>query len=159
MEDIKAIQHILVPVDFGKAADHALTIAMQLAKVLQARLTLLHVVQTSLMPGPHVGAGVTPYLDEVEAQAQQILGQYAQCVEAAGITCDTVIDLASPFQCIVDYAAKQQVDMIVMGTHGHTGLQHMLLGSVAERVVRMAPCPVLVTQGRQEKAEPAETEA
>ena len=52
----------------------------------------------------------------------------------------------TPFREIVDLAASQQVDLIVMGTHGRTGLQHILLGSVAERVVRLAPCPVMVTR-------------
>lgn len=156
MDNIKAIQHILVPIDFGHASDHALTLAMQLAGVLKARLTLLHVVQTPLMPGPYTGMGVAQYFDDVEVQVRQALAEYAQRVQAAGLTCETVTDIASPFQRIVDYAAEQHVDMIVMGTHGHTGLQHVLLGSVAERVVRLAPCPVLVTQGLPETSTAAE---
>jgi nucleotide-binding universal stress UspA family protein len=154
METIKAFQHILVPIDFGKASDHALTIAMQLGQVLQARLTLLHVVQTPLMTGPDMGIGIAQYFDDVQLQARQSLAQYAQRVQASGLSCEAITELASPFQHIVDYAATQQVDLIVMGTHGHTGLQHMLLGSVAERVVRLASCPVLVTRGPQEEAGP-----
>jgi nucleotide-binding universal stress UspA family protein len=150
MEHIKSIEHILVPVDFGKAANHALTLAMQLASVMNARITLLHVVQTPSMPGTHTSVGIAQYLDEVEAQARESLAEYAQRVKAAGMTCDAVTELASPFQCIIDYAAAQQVDLIVMGTHGHTGLQHVFLGSVAERVVRMASCPVLVTHGQNQ---------
>ena len=149
MKHIKAIQHILAPIDFGQASDHALTMAMQLAGVLKARLTLLHVVQNLIMPSPHTGIGLAQYLDEVEAQAQQSLSECAQRVQAAGLICETVTQLGSPFQAIIDHATEQQVDLIVMGTHGHTGLQHILLGSVAERVVRLSPCPVLVTQGEQ----------
>ena len=159
MENIKVFQHILVPIDFGRASDHALTIAMQLGKVLKARLTLLHVVQIPLMTGPDTGIGVAQYLDDMQLQARQSLAQYAQRVQASGLDCETTIELASPFQHIVDYAATQQVDLIVMGTHGHTGLQHMLLGSVAERVVRLAPCPVLVTQGLKEDKAPVEDKA
>jgi universal stress protein A len=156
MENVNAFQHILVPIDFGRASDHALTIALQLGKVMKARLTLLHVVQTPLMTGPDTGIGVAQYLDDVQLQARQSLAQYAQRVQDSGLDCEAVIELASPFQHIVDYAATQQVDLIVMGTHGHTGLQHMLLGSVAERVVRLAPCPVLVTQGLKEDKAPVE---
>jgi len=98
-------------------------------------------------------------LDDAQSQARQSLAQYAQCVQASGLACEAVTEIASPLQHIVDYAATQQVDMIVMGTHGHTGLQHMLLGSVAERVVRLAPCPVLVTQGPKAEKASAEDKA
>jgi len=86
------------------------------------------------------------------------LAQYAQRVTASGLDCETIIELASPYQHIVDYAATQYVDLIIMGTHGHTGLQHMLLGSVAERVVRLASCPVLVTRGTEEEKASAKGE-
>lgn len=158
MENMRAIQHLLVPIDFGKASDQALAIAMQLGKVLQARLTLLHVVQTPLMTGLETGIGIAQYLDDLQSQAQQSLARYAQRVKTSGLDCETIIELALPYQHIVDYAARQHVDLIVMGTHGHTGLQHMLLGSVAERVVRLAPCPVLVTRGAEEEKASAEGE-
>ncbi len=152
MDNIKAIQHILTPIDFGKASDHALTMAIQLGQVLKARLTLMHVVQTPSIVGFDPGMGVAQYMDEITVQAKQSLAQYAQRVQEAGLVCETVTEIGSPFQLIVDYAETQQVDMIVMGTHGHTGLQHMLLGSVAERVVRLSKCPVLVTPGAQEES-------
>ena len=152
MKHIKAIEHILAPIDFGQASDHALTTAIQLAGVLKARVTLLHVVQNPMMPSPHTGIGLAQYLDEVEAQARQSLAECARRVQAAGLSCETVTQLGSPFQAIIDYASDQQADLIVMGTHGHTGLQHMLLGSVAERVVRLSPCPVLVTRGEEIEA-------
>ena len=159
MDNIKAIQHILTPIDFGQASDHALTMAIQLGQVLHARLTLMHVVQTPSIVGFDPGMGVAQYMDEVTAQARQSLSQYAQRVQGAGLACEAVTEIGSPFQLIVDYAATQQVDMIVMGTHGHTGLQHMLLGSVAERVVRLATCPVLVTRGEEEESAAAEDES
>jgi len=158
MDHIKPIQLILTPIDFGQASDHALDMAMQFGKVLEARLTLIHVVQTPSIVGFDSGMGVSQYIDEVTSQARQSLAQYAQRVQASGLACEAVTEIGSPFQLIVDYAATQQVDMIVMGTHGHTGLQHMLLGSVAERVVRLATCPVLVTRGEQKESAAAEDE-
>jgi nucleotide-binding universal stress UspA family protein len=68
-------------------------------------------------------------------------------VRDTGLACEAVVAHAVPFQQIVNLAGARNVDMIVMSTHGRTGLAHMLLGSVAEKVVRLAPCPVLVTRG------------
>ena len=71
---------------------------------------------------------------------------YVQRVTAAGLVGDMVVVHGVPFQEIVETAKSQQVDLIVMGTHGRTGLHHVLLGSVAEKVVHLAPCPVLVVR-------------
>lgn len=143
--------HILVPVDFSPYADHALVYALGLADKLQARLTLLHVMQ----PIP-LGAGdaltVFPpaYLQELETEAQHSLEQALQRVHDAGLQGDTTLVYGVPFQRIVDTARDLHADLIVMGTHGRTGLTHVLLGSVAEKVVRLAPCPVLVIPGKAE---------
>ena len=68
----------------------------------------------------------------------------------AGVPGETMIVHGVPFQTIIDTAKEQGVDLIIMGTHGRTGLTHVLMGSVAENVVRLAPCPVLVTRGTTE---------
>jgi nucleotide-binding universal stress UspA family protein len=73
--------------------------------------------------------------------------RYRQRVHAAGLEGDVIILDGMPFQRIVDMVQDKKVDLIVMGTHGWTGLKHVLLGSVAEKVVRLAPCPVLVARG------------
>jgi nucleotide-binding universal stress UspA family protein len=75
---------------------------------------------------------------------QQIMDVHARRVRETGLDCTATIVHGAPYQQIVDMASANQVDMIVMGTHGHTGLPRLLLGSVAEKVVRLAPCPVLV---------------
>jgi nucleotide-binding universal stress UspA family protein len=142
------IKHILVPTDFSACSNYALDLALQFARLLQARITLLHIVQTpTFAGGADMGVGIATYTEQAEAEAHQILADGAQRARDAGITCETIVDLATPFQCIIDHADAHQVDLIVMGTHGHTGLQHFLLGSVAEKVVRLASCPVLVTRG------------
>jgi universal stress protein A len=87
------------------------------------------------------------YIEELEADAQRRMETYRQRVQDAGLDSTVLVESGTPFQRIVDTARDQKVDLIVMGTHGHTGLAHLFLGSVTEKVVRLAPCPVLVTRG------------
>ena len=140
--------HILVPTDFSEYADHALDYALQLAKVLKARLTFLHVIHlTPLAMGEMGAAGLVPYLEDIEADAQQRMQAILTRVNQEGLQSETAVVQGVPFQMIIDRAGANDIDLIVMGTHGRTGLTHVLIGSVAEKVVRMAPCPVLVTRG------------
>jgi nucleotide-binding universal stress UspA family protein len=142
-----AIQHILVPVDFSGYAEQALEYASGLARKLPARLTLLHVLQ--MMPMGVADGTALPYsyIQELEAEVQQRMETYRQRIQEAGLQGAILVVSGAPFQSIVDTARDQHVDLIVMGTQGRTGLAHLFLGSVAEKVVRLAPCPVLVTRG------------
>lgn len=141
------LQHILVPMDFSPSSEHALDYALQLAKAFQARITLFHVVETPVLAGgAHMGGAIPSYTEQLEAEASRTIDTYTQRVRDAGLTCEAMIAHAVPFQQIVNLAKARDVDMIVMSTHGRTGLAHMFLGSVAEKVVRLAPCPVLVTR-------------
>jgi nucleotide-binding universal stress UspA family protein len=140
-------QHILVPVDFSEYAEQALEDAIGLASKLPAHLTLLHVIH--MVPLGIVDGGATlpqSYLQALEAEAQHRMEAYRQRVQAAGLEGAVIMVHGVPFQSIVDTARDQNVDLIVIGTHGRTGLAHVFLGSVAEKVVRLAPCPVLVTR-------------
>ena len=142
------VQHILVPTDFSADADRALEYAITLAGTLHARVTLLHVLSTLYWgTGDVPGALPATFLDELEAVTQQSMAQILQRVRHAGIEGETLVEYGSPYARIIAVAQEHNVDLIVMGSHGRTGLQHILLGSVAERVVRLAPCPVLVTRG------------
>jgi nucleotide-binding universal stress UspA family protein len=116
---------------------------MALATQLQARLTLLHVLY---LPSLFIAARLTSYLAEEEAEAQHALDACLQRVHNAGLAGTAVVVYGVPWTKIVETARTMQADLIVLGSHGRTGLSHMLLGSVAERVVRLAPCPVLVTR-------------
>jgi nucleotide-binding universal stress UspA family protein len=141
-------QHFLVPIDFSAYSDQALTYATTLATQLQAHLTLLHVIhELSMVMGDMASALPEAYLQELEAEAQRSLEERLNRVHEARLEADMVIVHGVPFQCIIDTAHDQKVDLIVMGTHGRTGLSHALVGSVAEKVVRLASCPVLVTRG------------
>jgi nucleotide-binding universal stress UspA family protein len=147
-------QHILVPIDFSEYANQALDYAIELAQKLQAHLTFLHVIHLTPMAMGEIGAsGLVPYLEEIETDAQQRMEGIVDRVHQEGLEGEISIVQGVPFQIIVDMAGNRDVDLIVMGTHGRTGLTHALMGSVAEKVVRLAPCPVLVTRGMTEAAD------
>jgi nucleotide-binding universal stress UspA family protein len=136
-------QHFLVPIDFSPDADYALEHAVGLARTLQAKLTLLHVLEplvgsVEIMPAP--------FLQDLEDKITEAMLPYHERVTATGLACDYTIVHGVPFQVIIDTARTAHIDLIIMGTHGRTGLRHVLIGSVAERVVRLAPCPVLVVR-------------
>ena len=143
------ITHILVPTDFSPGSDAALVWARDLAQQCAARLSLLHVVTD-----PRAMGFLTPevYVPPAPETQQRLLREARERLERAlpadersrfAVTIDARIgDVA---ENILDTAREQHVDLIVMGTHGRHGLAHLLLGSVAERVLRDATCPVLTT--------------
>jgi len=146
-----AIKHILVPTDFSEYADQALNYAIQLAQQLQAHITLLHIIDTAPL-GVVEGATMLPpsYWQELETDIEQIMEESLKRLHDVGLQGETVIVHGVPFQTIVDTAEDKGADVIIMGTHGRTGLPHAIIGSVAEKVVRLAPCPVLVTRAATE---------
>jgi nucleotide-binding universal stress UspA family protein len=142
-----ATQHFLVPIDLSEYANQALDYAITLAGKLGARVTLLHVIQPLPLGGVDMGV-ILPatYFQDLEAEIRRDMASLLERVTAAGLEGDIVIVHGVPFHEIIEAAKTQQVDLIVMGTHGRTGLLQVFLGSVAEKVVRLAPCPVLVAR-------------
>jgi nucleotide-binding universal stress UspA family protein len=140
------ITTILFPTDFSPAADHALTWATDLAQRFDANLLLVHVVPPSAYPLHNIAQmqGFPNLRDEILKRCRQEIAAVATRVGKVR-TEQRVLEGAAHSE-ILDCAAKEGVDLIVMGTHGHTGLKHVLLGSVAERIVRLAPCPVLTVR-------------
>jgi len=134
--------HVLVPTDFSVDADYALEYALTLARKLQAKLTLLHVLEPLVVGS--VETMPSTFLQDLEDKMTQAMIPSHARVTAAGLSCDYTIVHGVPFQVIIDTARTAHIDVIIMGTHGRTGLRHVVIGSVAERVVRLAPCPVLV---------------
>jgi nucleotide-binding universal stress UspA family protein len=141
------IQKILMPTDFSPAAVHALQWAADLARQFQATLLLLHVVPPSAYPLHNVGQlrGFPDLREEILKRCREELQTAAK--QAAVAKVETKVLEGVPHAEIVEVAAREKVSLIVMGTHGHTGLKHVLLGSVAERVLRAAPVPVLTVRG------------
>jgi nucleotide-binding universal stress UspA family protein len=141
------VHHVLVPLDFSTYAEQALDYAIALAQKLQARVTLLHVIQPPAIVNVEGGLWPTStFLQDLEAAVTRDMEGYLARVTAAGLEGEMVVVHGVPFQEILDTAKASQVDLIIMGTHGRTGLTHVFLGSVAEKVVRLAPCPVLVAR-------------
>jgi len=143
---------ILVPTDFSETADSALKIAIHVASILRRSIDLVHVHETPEALGPNA-----PGWRDLERQAVEQIGKNLAerkgCVERVGIRCDEQRLEGAPWHAIVEFARMNSTSLIIMGTHGRSGLRHLLLGSVTERVIRHAPCPVLVVPPeRQEKA-------
>ena len=138
---------ILVAIDFSEHADLALETAIELARDSGGRLLLLHAYEIPLGTIPPYGVAIPDsLLTDVRDAAARRLAKAANKAEAAGVPCETQILHAAPAEGIAEAARACGVDLIVMGTRGLTGLKHVLLGSVAERTVRLAPCPVLTVK-------------
>ena len=151
------VQHVLVPIDFSTTADRALEYAIALGQQLHARLTLLHVLDLTPVTMEDMTAGVVAtYLDDLEIDARHLLQESRERVQRAGLQGESLLVQGTPTQTIVDTASEQGVDLIIMGTHGRTGLAHVFLGSVAEHVVRQGPCPVLVVRRAPDTSAPSE---
>lgn len=140
---------LLVPTDFSGPADDALRHAEQLARHTAARLVLLYVFDdTEYAIGSALGLGGPEGPVEVNRAAARILAGeklegLAARVRAGGCPVEALLVVGSPVEIIINTAADQRADLIVMSTHGRTGWRRLVLGSVAEQVVRHAPCPVL----------------
>jgi nucleotide-binding universal stress UspA family protein len=140
-----SIKRIVVGTDFSEGSDAAMVKAFSLAVTLQAVVDLVHVVEPGMLFAP-VSLGAMPLADgpALFEEIDRALSLRADQAEAAGLTCQTNSLQGFPPGELVRHAKKTGADLIVVGTHGRTGITHAVLGSVAERVVQRASCPVLV---------------
>jgi len=137
-------RRILAPTDFSVLSARGVAEAAALARSLGAELVLLHVVEPVIMAGDLYGAAaMAGVLEEVQKSSRQALARAVDKIKKRGQRCRGVIANGGAATSIVDTAARLRSDLIVMATHGRSGFSHLLLGSVAERVVRSAACPVL----------------
>jgi nucleotide-binding universal stress UspA family protein len=143
------IEKILVPTDFSKFSTHALNYAVVFARNFNARIILLHITSEKEMDAIRQ---VSPYLEpgkledllrERESDDRKQLDAFIPPEMKKGIEVEMVHKVGIPFVEIIKTAKEKAVDVIVIATHGRSGLSHILFGSVAEKVVRKAPCPVL----------------
>jgi nucleotide-binding universal stress UspA family protein len=142
------LKKILIPTDFSEPSDSAVKYARAFAEQFGAELHLLHVIEDPFLYAPTSEAYVVPphLLEEIQTAARDRLDRVLEPNERARFRAVMALKNGSPFVEIVRYARDQDVDLIVMGTHGRGPIAHMLLGSVAEKVVRKAPCPVLTVR-------------
>ena len=145
-----AMKRVLVATDFGEAAGIALDYGKELARTFGAALEVLHVCNNALTRGLGADAYLANYADfqrEIEAEAHKQLDALLDDEARTMLKAKTVLITSNaPAVAIVRHAAESGADIILMGTHGRGALAHLLMGSVAERVVRLAPCPVLTVR-------------
>jgi universal stress protein A len=142
------LQKILLPTDFSNYSTAATKYACEMATRYDAELHLLHILEAHLSLTPDFGMGLAlpKYSNESRAAAQKSMTGILDPKWSAGRMVIQAMVEGSPKVEIVRYARNQEIDLIVLATHGRTGLSHVIMGSVAENVVRTAPCPVLTVR-------------
>jgi nucleotide-binding universal stress UspA family protein len=148
------INKILCPTDFSEASYQSLKNANELAGCLSAEIILLYVVS----PLPRIPGSTSPtgfhvpaVLEEIENSAKNQISKLKHNYISSNIKSEGIVVIGDPPDEIVKYASHNKVDLIVMSTHGLSGWKRLVSGSVTEKVVRMADCPVLTIRGKEEK--------
>jgi universal stress protein A len=143
------IRTILVPTDFSEYADYALTWAIHMAGGAHAKIVLFH----AAVPISPFAFPDSVYLPELRRVEEQMLSdaekRMEECIKKLGsstVVVGTRVVVSEPVAAICQAVGREQADLIIMGSHGRTGIAHVLLGSIAERVIRHASCPVLVAR-------------
>jgi len=147
MPDLQ-IGRILVPVDFSDFSREALRYARELSALYEAAIDVLHVVEEKLHPAFYVG-GVQSIYDvepEIEAKAANKLEEFVSNTAGPKTTVHRHVSFGRPAHAIAEFAENEETDLVTMSTHGQTGLERFLLGSVTEKVVRHVECPVLTVK-------------
>ncbi len=146
----KPIRRILVATDFSPQAKRAAGLACSFAKRFGARIDLIHVLDESPDYVGFLSAEVIAFETQARAMAGEHLSAAGQQIEAEHLPVETHLRKGVAGDVISSEAARLQSDLIVMGTHGFSGFAHLTLGSVAERTLRLAPCPVLTTRATED---------
>ena len=143
-----ALQRILVPIDFSEHSKNALKYAIPFAKQFSASIDLLYVVEPTIYPADFSFGqiGFPNVEEELKTRGTQELDNLIEKEIAGKVPAKRVVCIGKPFYEINLYAEEQKIDLIIIATHGHSGMEQILFGSTAEKVVRKAPCPVLVVR-------------
>ncbi len=139
------IKKVLVPIDFSDYSKNSLKYAVNFVKCFNADLYLIYVVEPVIYPPDFsMGQIAIPSVDlEMDKRAVEELQKLAKKNIPGEVKVETIVKTGKPFIEIIETASEQNIDLIIIATHGHTGVEHILFGSTAEKVVRKAPCPVL----------------
>lgn len=143
--DMRAINQILCPVDLSDVSRHAIAHAVLMARWYKAKITALHVCQPIMIPSADFEvAGLAPSVVLTDDEVKQMRQQVEACFTSAKpLDVDVIVDTGHPANRILDCAGSLPADLIVIGTHGTGGFEHLILGSVTEKVLRKATCPVM----------------
>lgn len=147
------IKRIVVPLDFSANSTRALDYAQALARKFDGVLHLIHVCEVPSMMTASMDAYAIAYTDWSQRLGEEAEKQLNEIKARLDVKATTEVLFGPPAKAIVEDAETNQADLIVMGTHGHGAVMHVLMGNVAERVVRMAPCPVLTVREPRERVE------
>lgn len=142
------LKRILVPIDFSDYSKNALKFAVPFAQHFNAELLLLYVIEPIYYPADFGfgQVGMPDMEQDLEETAKRELEELVQTHINKRVQSQTMIRTGKPFLEIINTAKEEKIDLIMIATHGHTGVEHLLFGSTAEKVVRKAPCPVLVVR-------------
>lgn len=144
---MRPIRTIVAAVDFSPHSAAVVEAAVMLAKQFGAKVRLVHAYDIPIpLVSPYEVAIPEPYLEETRRIAAEKLAALVARVTKEGVAVDSQLTEVPAAAAIVRAAEESKADLVVIGTRGHTGLKHLLLGSVAERTVRLAPCPVLTVK-------------
>jgi nucleotide-binding universal stress UspA family protein len=141
-----ALRRILCPVDFSDTSHHAFQYAVLLARQMGAELVVLHVIEEAPLFTSYGGLPNLDFPREREDSAQRDMTALVSAADAHGVRIRTQVLHGSNYKAILRFAEENQMDLIVMGTHGRSGLDYAIFGSVTERVMRKAPCPLLIVR-------------
>lgn len=139
------IKKILIPIDFSDYSKAALKYSVSFAKVFNAELILIYVVEPVIYPPDFsMGQVALPTVDlDLNTRAKEELDKLVKTEINSTLKARTTVRTGKPFVEIIECAKEEDIDLIIIATHGHSGVEHILFGSTAEKVVRKAPCPVL----------------
>ncbi|MCI0527854.1 MAG: universal stress protein [Nitrospira sp.] len=144
------IKKILVATDFSDYAKEALDYAVYLAKNLEAEIYLVHVFEIQFFIHAGVSPSIQPevykWIERSKIEVSKMLKALVETVQQEGVKTSSILKEGTPFLEILKTAKEVSADLIVLGTHGRTGLSHVMMGSVAERVVRKSTCPVFTVR-------------
>jgi nucleotide-binding universal stress UspA family protein len=144
------LERILVPIDFSEHSKNALYYAASFSRTFDAELLLVFVVEETVYPTDFgFGQVIPPSLErELYERGTRELDKLLHSPRVEGCRARSIVRTGKPFIEIISAAEEERADLIIIATHGHTGVEHLLFGSTAEKVVRKAPCPVLVVRAK-----------
>ena len=143
-----ALRKILVPIDFSDYSKKALQYAVPFARQFNARIYLLYVVEPTIYPADFSFGqiGMPNVENELRMKGEQELQELIKNEIKGAVPSEALVKVGLPFVEVVSFAKDEKIELIIVATHGHSGVEHVLFGSTAEKIVRKAPCPVLVVR-------------
>ena len=146
-----SLRKILVPIDFSEYSKKALQYAIPFARQFNAKIYLLYVVEPTVYPADFSFGqiGMPNVENELRVKGEQELHELITNEVKGAVQAEAVVKVGLPFVEVVSLAKDEDIELIVVATHGHTGVEHVLFGSTAEKIVRKAPCPVLVVRSEE----------